>query len=65
MVPNLDHMVDRMELTAAAIFHAEQVRLQRIHYQIRMIFGDGVRLTEVVDAMIEELDSTEVQDIVQ
>lgn len=30
-----------------------------------MIFGDGVRLTEVVDAMIEELDSAEVQDIVQ
>ena len=30
-----------------------------------MIFGDRVRLTEVVDAMIEELDSTEVQDIVQ
>ena len=54
-----------MELTTAAIFRAEQVRLQCIHYQIRMIFGDRVRLTEVVDAMIEELDSTEVQDIVQ
>ena len=63
-IPN-PHWFVQLELTAAAIHRVEQIRLQRIHCQIQMIYQDGRSLAEVVGAMIEELDSVEVQDILQ
>ncbi|KAN0138820.1 hypothetical protein V8E53_003208 [Lactarius tabidus] len=52
------------QLIAAAIYHAEFARLQCIHSQIRLIYEEGVCLTEVVEAMVEELDSAEVQNLI-
>jgi hypothetical protein len=57
-------MDQQSQLIAAAIYRAEFARLQHIHSQIWSIYEEGVRLTEVVEAMVEELDSAEVQNLI-
>ena len=47
-----------------SILHAEAVRLRQIHVQAWQIYEREIALSEVVDAMVDELDNFEVQNTI-
>ncbi len=47
-----------------SILRAEAVRLRQIHVQARQIYEREITLSEVVDAMVDELDNFEVQNTI-
>jgi hypothetical protein len=43
----------------------EAARLQHIHAQFFLIYESDLNLSEVIDAMVDELDGGEVQNLIE
>jgi hypothetical protein len=52
-------------ISAASILRGEVTRLRRIHAQVQWIYESEIQLSQIVDSLIEELDSEEVDVIMQ
>jgi hypothetical protein len=54
----------RGPISAASLYRAEAARLRRLHSQIGEIYGKEVSFSQIIDAMLEELDTADVQDLI-
>jgi hypothetical protein len=52
-------------ISVASLYRAEAARLRRLHNQIREIYGQEIELSTIIDAMVEELDAVDVQNLIR